>query len=334
MPAAPSHHSGVRLSAKAATAGDEAYEPGYPLKPIHDGQPPISAPRSRELCQWLEQGRVLFLAQTPFDMPEADIEFLRRQRQSGSQFHKNIAYRPAQDKVTGYDRRHIDSERLLQVMRDYSRRVSEYMRGVLAAYHGKWRLDYASFRPLQEQGRKVRLHARNDLLHVDAFPTRPTAGDRILRVFTNINPTEPRRWITSEPFHKLVEQLVGPLGVPLPAGDCTEWRLMWRAIKRVGKSLHLPFPVRTAYDEFMVQAYRRMKESRVYQETCPKFESSFPPGSTWMVYTDSVPHAALRGQYALEQTFLVSREAMLCPDKCPINILERLCGGRCLRQVA
>ena len=29
----------------------------------------------------------------------------------------------------------------------------------------------------------MRLRARNDLLHVDSFPTRPVRGDRILRVF-------------------------------------------------------------------------------------------------------------------------------------------------------
>jgi len=62
------------------------------------------------------------------------------------------------------------------------------------------KLDFASFRPLEEQGRDLSLHKRNDLLHVDAFPSRPTHGGRILRVFANINPSVGRVWNVGEPF--------------------------------------------------------------------------------------------------------------------------------------
>jgi hypothetical protein len=48
--------------------------------------------------------------------------------------------------------------------------------------------------------------------------------------------------------------------------------------------------------------------------------------SSWLVFTDMVSHAVLAGQYALEQTFIVSRKALLCPDQAPVNILERLAG--------
>ena len=48
-------------------------------------------------CQWLEQGRILFFPTVPFDFSRADIEFLLDQRQTGAQYHKNIAYRPLQD---------------------------------------------------------------------------------------------------------------------------------------------------------------------------------------------------------------------------------------------
>jgi hypothetical protein len=40
-----------------------------------------------------------------------------------------------------------------------------------------------------------------DRLHVDAFPTRPMAGRRILRVFSNVaDDGSPRRWRVGEPF--------------------------------------------------------------------------------------------------------------------------------------
>src|SRR5437764_4867581 len=46
--------------------------------------------------------------------------------------------------------------------------------------------------------RQLAQKSRNDLIHVDAFPTRPTNGNRILRVFSNISPDIPRVWVTTE----------------------------------------------------------------------------------------------------------------------------------------
>jgi hypothetical protein len=45
-----------------------------------------------------------------------------------------------------------------------------------------------------------------------------------------------------------------------------------------------------------------------------------------MVYTDFVSHAVLEGQYALEQTFIVSRDAMVRPELSPVTILEGIAG--------
>jgi hypothetical protein len=39
-----------------------------------------------------------------------------------------------------------------------------------------------------------------------------------------------------------------------------------------------------------------------------------------------VSHAVLQGQYALEQTFLISRHAMVRPELSPLAILEALAG--------
>jgi len=50
------------------------------------------------------------------------------------------------------------------------------------------------------------LHRRNDLLHTDAFPTRPTRGRRILRLFHNIHPSRMRDRILGAPFSRIVEE--------------------------------------------------------------------------------------------------------------------------------
>lgn len=321
------HPHWPHLAGRSAAAWYDAYplQRGPSEDALPDGADAEDA-AGRHWCALLEQGHILCWPQVPFGLCEDEVAFLRSQRQSSSRFHKNIAYRPAEDRISGVDRRSADAQRLREVMRSFSRRAAAFVGRLLTAYGGCWRLDYASFRPLQERGRAVRLHARNDLLHIDAFPTRPTFGDRILRLFVNISPTEPRRWLTSEPFARTVVDLGGSEALPWPRGPSrSPLARVRRAMCRLGRRLGLPVVLRSAYDDFMVRMYRHMKENALYQANCPKFASDFPPGCCWMVYTDAVPHAVLQGQYALEQTFIVSRRAMVCPEKAPINVLEAIC---------
>ncbi|HWC64870.1 MAG TPA: Kdo hydroxylase family protein, partial [Thermoanaerobaculia bacterium] len=63
-----------------------------------------------------------------------------------------------------------------------------------------------------------------------------------------------------------------------------------------------------------------------YQRAAPADEFRFPPGSSWVVYTDTVSHAVLSGRFALEQTFLIARRSLAAPDRAPIAVLERLAG--------
>ena len=56
----------------------------------------------------------------------------------------------------------------------------------------------------------------------------------------------------------------------------------------------------------------------------------FPAGSTWMVYTDQVPHAAMSGKFMTEQTFIIPVEAMVTPERCPLRVLEAQLPGKAL----
>ena len=69
-----------------------------------------------------------------------------------------------------------------------------------------------------------------------------------------------------------------------------------------------------------------LKDNERYQETARAEVVSFPPGSTWMVFTDMVTHAVLSGQFALEQTFLIARRSLTLPEQAPVAVLERLAG--------
>ena len=83
---------------------------------------------------------------------------------------------------------------------------------------------------------------------------------------------------------------------------------------------------RSAYDEMMLSLHDAAKRDAHYQKTAPHTALEFPPGSCWLVYTDQVLHAALAGEFALEQTFHLDVAAMGEPERAPIRVLERLTG--------
>jgi hypothetical protein len=74
----------------------------------------------------------------------------------------------------------------------------------------------------------------------------------------------------------------------------------------------------------MMRFHNFLKENASFQAECRKEYVQFPAGSSWMVYTDMVPHAVLSGQYALEQTFLVEHQAMVSPESSPLSVLEAM----------
>jgi 3-deoxy-D-manno-oct-2-ulosonic acid (Kdo) hydroxylase len=293
-------------------------------------QPSVAA--ARLWCQQLEEGNILFFPQTPIALAEDDLRFLLTLEQTSSGLHKNLAYKPQRDEVSGADMKGADaaaSERLHRILREYSRRVTEFLESFLSPYESRWQLDYGSFRPQEEQGRDLPLRRRNDLMHTDAFPTRPTHGARILRFFNNLHPTKTRDWITGEPFRTLAPQFTSktaPQQIALPREQSTLTRVASAAACGLGLGRVFPDLKRSPYDDFMMRFHNFLKENVTYQAQGKREAWSFPPGSSWMVYTDMVPHAVLAGQYALEQTFLVAPEAMVAPEHAPLNVLQTMTG--------
>jgi len=278
--------------------------------------------RSRAYCELLERGQILFFREPPFDLPFEDRKFLLAQEWAELRLHKNVSYRPAEDILKGVTGDAATVERLHSIMRNYSNQVIEFLTKFLAPYAGKWTLDFSSFRPFEEERRGLPLHKRNDLLHVDAFPSRPTRGGRILRVFTNLNPTKPRIWQTTEDFETLARRYAEDAGLSRIAED--SW--VSRTVQDWGEKLGFRGMGRTPYDMFMLGFHDYLKENTAFQKNCFKVRLEFPPLSTWLVFTDGVAHAAMSGQYALEQTFLIPPKALVAPEQAPYRILENLVG--------
>lgn len=152
-------------------------------------------------------------------------------------------------------------------------------------------------------------------LHVDAFASQPTGGRRILRVFTNVNPVgDARVWRVGETFEAHARRWAHRLRRPWP-GEA--WLLSRLGVTRA---------TRTPYDALMLGLHDAAKLDDAYQRGAPARDVVLPAGASWVAYTDSVVHAAIRGQFMLEQTFYLPLDAMAAPETAPARILERILG--------
>jgi hypothetical protein len=273
----------------------------------------------QELYACLERGEVVHFPTCPFLLPRGDdLSFLMRQSLGGRR-HKNISYNPQAGRLTGF-RWHDDHQavRLRDLLAAFATQAANWLAIAAPRYAATWQRDRVSFRPEEEATRRLRLHARNDLLHIEAFPNRPTGGARILRLFANLNPTDARVWMTSETFPLLLERFGRQLGVSSGSGPG------WAA--RLGRTvlgLFDPRPRRSPYDAFMLRLHHAMKNDMPFQETAPRRFWTFAPGAAWLAFTDGVSHAELRGQFAMEHTFFVPVESLVHPEWAPLRLLQR-----------
>ena len=262
----------------------------------------------------LEQGRVVFLPELAFVVEPTESDIFSPAILSSS---KNTSYDPITDSVGGTSLTGAPCDQLRDVLRRFSGAAASLVDQLLPEYRGRLVRRRASFRPAEIAGRQSTWRKDDTRLHLDAFPTSPTHGDRILRVFSNVNPEgRARTWRVGEDAEQIVTRFAASLSMPLPGVGTL------LALLRVTKRARKP------YDALMLQLHDRMKQDSNFQDTSPQERVDLPPGSTWMTFTDQVSHAAMAGQYQFEQTFLVPVSAMLDDTRSPLRLLERATGRR------
>jgi hypothetical protein len=197
----------------------------------------------------------------------------------------------------------------------YGGQADALVRGLMPAYAASLERARTSFRPAEIAGREYTPRHDDKLMHVDAFPTRPLAGKRILRVFANVVPDgTARHWRVGEPFADFARAFLPRVKPPLPGQA------------RVLAAFGLTKGTRSRYDHIMLKLHDAGKLDAGYQQTAPQADVAFPPGTVWMCYTDCVLHAAMSGRCALEQTFHLPIAAMAEPERSPLRVLERIAG--------
>jgi hypothetical protein len=264
----------------------------------------------------LERGEIVTFEPCPFALPTGDDLTFLLQQQLKSSSQKNISYNPEQHTVSGYAYQGPkQAQQLLDLMSEFSQQACGYLAKLLPRYARSWQPDRASLRPEEEATRKLRLTARNDLLHFDAFPSRPTGGHRILRLYVNINAADDRVWATSDTFAKVLEKYGDRIGWP---GD---QRSNW--VQRLLGMFQPTVRERTRYDEYMLRLHHFLKTNDDFQDRATRRLWHHKPGTAWLLFSDTVSHAELRGQHALEHSFFVAPESLVLPDEAPAMLLER-----------
>jgi len=274
--------------------------------------PALPAAEQAAAIDKLESGAVLYFPRLPFVLLAQEHRYLSPQWCGPGS--KNISLDPATGAVRGAQGNAGDLQALAAMIARFSRSALALADALFPVYRGAFTQARTSFRPVEVETRETSWRKDDRRLHVDAFPSRPNHGERILRVFSNVNPTEPRQWIVGEPFEKVAEQFMPKLPRPLPGSAPL------LAALRITKG------GRSEYDHIMLQLHDRMKADAAYQEKSPQQRFAFPPGSTWVVFSDQVSHAVLHGQYLLEQTLHLPVSGMQDPARAPLRVLERLTG--------
>src|SRR5271157_245354 len=279
---------------------------------ITSWQGPFSPEIVAKAADALESGKLLYAPHLPFELSEAERRFLSPDCLDGKS--KNVSFRPHSGILRGTRCQGPERDELLAMLQRYYRRASDLLQAICPGYGNYLIPGFTSFRPAEIAGRATSWRHDDTRLHVDAFPSRPLQGRRILRVFTNVNPRMPRIWRVGEEFEQAAIKLLPRIKPPLPGAASL---LHWLQITK-GR--------RTDYDHFMLGIHDQMKADQTYQSQVPQTQLAIPAGTTWACYTDSVSHAAMSGQFAFEQTFYLPLGGMNDPDRSPLRVLERLVG--------
>jgi 3-deoxy-D-manno-oct-2-ulosonic acid (Kdo) hydroxylase len=264
----------------------------------------------------LEGGKILFLPRYRFVVTKEESTLFSPTIIRNS---KNVSYNPNTGVLRGTTASGSSAELLGKMIVRFADFAQHLVLKLASPYESGLIRARTSFRPIQIEGRVISWRKDDSRLHVDSFPSAPTSGKRILRVFTNVNPQGLSRvWRVGEPFEKMASRFLPSIGRPLPYSSA------------VLKLLRITKSRRTEYDHMMLALhnYNYMKANDRYQREVEQAEFEFPAGSTWLAFTDQVSHAATRGQYQLEQTFMVAVAKLRDELRSPLRVLERLAKRR------
>ena len=280
--------------------------------PITNWSQKCSPAIQEQALRALEEVSVLFFPQLGFSIEEVEGRLLSPTIAGKS---KNVSFDISTGKLRGSNVGEAEIRLLQSMMRRFATCSNDLLFNLLPHYNAGLVQSRTSFRPVEIAERRTSWRKDDTRLHVDSFPSTPVQDRRILRVFSNVNPHgKSRFWRLGESFESVASHYLSSLSGPV-----------W-GVSQLLRLCRITKSRRSAYDHFMLQIHDRMKADLDYQLKADQIDCEFPAGSTWITYTDQVSHAAMAGQYCLEQTFYLPVTFMQDPSRAPLRILERLMG--------
>ncbi len=274
-----------------------------------DWSPAEAVPASTET---VEAGRVLYFPALRFALSAEERTLLRPDLRDPAK--RNISQSPG-TRVVGAQGSPHEIDLLDAMLLRYRTQATQLVDRLFPAYRGHLTAQPTSFRPSEVASRAQSWRADDKRLHVDAFPSRPNRGARILRVFHNLNPQgTPRVWRVGEPFEAMAAHFMPQV----------KRYHAWQAA--LLQRLHVTKSLRSEYDHMMLQLHDLMKQDMGYQREAEQTEFRFAAGSTWVCFSDQTLHAVHSGQYMMEQTYFMAPQHQARPETSPLGILSRLAG--------
>ena len=270
---------------------------------------PKSEPQAIEA---LEDGKVLYFSRLDFALSPQEQSLLRPALQAEGA--RNISL-DAQGRLKGVTGDAAVQAAAGALISRFSANATSLVNALFPDYAAFLRAAPTSLRPIEVSTRQQSWRADDRRLHVDAFPSRPNRGERILRVFANVNPRgEPRSWRVGEPFADMAKRFLPRVRPYSP--------LQARLLHKLGITKSL----RSEYDHLMLQLHDAMKSDDRYQQEAPQQAMDFPPGTAWVCFSDQTSHAAMSGQHMLEQTFHLPVDRQYNRKASPLGLLTALAG--------
>ncbi|MDB5998512.1 MAG: 3-deoxy-D-manno-oct-2-ulosonic acid (Kdo) hydroxylase [Rhizobacter sp.] len=278
---------------------------------IDSAQWRLDAPRN-EWVAALEAGKVLHFPRLRFELLPSELPLLTPSIRDPKA--RNISLNDA-GLLKGAAGDAATQAALAAMVGRFRQQALALIHSLVPHYTPSLRIAPTSFRPTQVENRVQSWRADDRRLHVDAFPSRPSHGERILRVFSNVNPDGvPRVWRVGESFEAVAHTFL-PRAKPY---------VRWQA--QAMQALHITKSFRSEYDHLMLQLHDGMKSDENYQQTSDQLTMPFAPGSAWVCFSDQTSHAAMSGQHMLEQTLHIAAAKQVDPSASPLAILSRLTG--------
>jgi len=261
----------------------------------------------------LEEGAVLNFSRLAFPLSDTERGLLRTDVAAPG--HKNISFDAARGRLAGVQGDAAQQAAVRGLLARYHEAATGFVLGLFPHYRDALEHAPTSLRLFRTETRETSWRKDDSRLHVDAFPSRPNYGRRILRVFTNISPVgEDRVWRVGDNFEAVARQMLPRI------------RRMWPGEAAVLRALRVTKQRRSAYDHLMLGLHDAMKHDLAYQRECRQETVRFAAGSVWVCFSDQVSHAAMSGQFMMEQTYFLDPEKMAHPELSPLAVLERLSG--------